>query len=235
MAESRDLHGKIELRRAMATSAFTMITLVAVIGLFSLFSIWSINRAWTAGSAETAELQALSRAALDAQVDFKVQIQEWKNVLLRGDDAALLEKHLAAFHSSGQKARANLAKVFSEGQRLAFADFAAEASRLSDEHEALVARYESLLAEKRGGDGSISPDVARVIDKALRGADRNIEARIGALASNIAEIAEQRRSVLNTRMYDRYVSLRWFILSVIGLSLVITGYVLTGALRATRS
>ena len=36
-------------------------------------------------------------------------------------------------------------------------------------------------------------------------------------------------------MQDRYLTLRWFIISVISFSLVITAYVLTGALRATRT
>ena len=43
MADSLNLNGKIALRRAITTSAFTMIALVVVIGLFSLFSIWLIR------------------------------------------------------------------------------------------------------------------------------------------------------------------------------------------------
>jgi len=234
MADGRDLHGKIELRRAITTSAFTMISLVAVIGLFTLFSIWSINRAWTAGTLETAELQDLSRAALDAQVNFKVQIQEWKNVLLRGDESALLEKHLTSFRAHAQKTEEDLGRVADGATKLGFEAEAERASRLSTEHGILKVRYEAALAEERGVSSTITPDMASLIDKSVRGADRDLEASIGKLSADIAAISDQRRNALITQMQDRYASLRLFILGVIGLSLVVTGYVLTSALRATR-
>lgn len=234
MADGRDLHSKIELRRAITTSAFTMISLVAVIGLFTLFSIWSINRAWTAGTLETAELQDLSRAALDAQVNFKVQIQEWKNVLLRGDESALLEKHLTSFRAHAQKTEEDLGRVAVGATKLGFKAEAERASRLSTEHGILKVRYEAALAEERGVSSTITPDMASLIDKSVRGADRDLEAGIGKLSADIAAISDQRRNALFTQMQDRYASLRLFILGVIGLSLVVTGYVLTSALRATR-
>jgi len=234
MADSRNLHGKIELRRAITTSAFTMIALVTVIGLFTLFSIWSINRAWTLGILETAELQNLSREALDSQVNFKVQIQEWKNVLLRGDESALLEKHLASFRSHAKKTEEDLGRVSAGATKLGFKGEVERAEALSKEHETLTVRYEAALAEERGLSKTITLDMASLIDKSVRGADRDLEAGIGKLSADIAAISDDRRNALLLQMQDRYASLRLFILGVIGLSLVITAYVLAGALRATR-
>lgn len=234
MADNQKIHGKIELRRAIATSAFTMIALVAVIGLFSLFSIWSINRAWTTGTVEAAELQNLSRAALDSQVNFKVQIQEWKNVLLRGDQSSLLEKHLTSFRSSAQKTDEGLVRVSAGAAKLGFKDEAQRALALSNEHGILTTRYEAALAEERGMSKTITPDMASLIDKSVRGVDRVLESGIGKLSADIAAMSDERRNTLLIQMQDRYVKLRLFILCVIGLSLVITAYVLASALRATR-
>lgn len=235
MAYGRNLHDKIELRRAIATLAFTIVALVAVIGVFSLFSIWSINRAWTTGTSETAALQDLSRLAMDSQVNFKVQVQEWKNVLLRGDEGVLLEKHLASFRSRAQSAEQDLVKISTEAAKLHFKKYAEQASILSREHGTLTARYETALTEERGTSITITPDMASLIDKSVRGADRNLEVGISRLSDDIAAIADERRNALFAQMQDRYTSLRWFILGVIGLSLVITAYVLVSALRATRS
>jgi hypothetical protein len=234
MSGSRNLHNKIELRRAIITSAFTMIAMVAVIGIFSLFSIWSINRAWTAGTVETAQLQDLSRAALDSQVNFKVQVQEWKNVLLRGDEGALLEKHLASFRNYAQRTEEKLAGVSASATKLDFGHYAEQAAALSHEHEVLTARYEAALAEERGMSKTITPEMASLIDKSVRRADRALEAGIGTLSAEIATIADERKTALLNQMQDRYAHLRWFILGVIGLSLIITAYVLASALRATR-
>jgi hypothetical protein len=234
MADSRKLHGKIELRRAITSSAFTMIALVVVIGLFTLFSIWSINRAWTAGTMETAELQDLSRVALDSQVNFKVQIQEWKNVLLRGDQSDLLEKHLISFRSQSQKTDEELARVAAGATKLGFNDEAQQAGALGKEHAVLTQRYEAALAEERGTSKTITPDMASLIDKSVRGADRVLEAGISKLSADIVAVSDERRNALLMQMQDRYGSLRLFILGVIGVSLVITAYALSSALRATR-
>lgn len=230
-----DIHRNIALRRAIASSAFTMFMLVAMIGVFSLFSIWSINRAWIDGTRQTTELDSLSRASLDAQVSFKVQVQEWKNILLRGEDPDLLEKYLASFQANGAETQKNISRVAREARGLGFTRQAVEAETLADTHQGLTLRYETALSEARAGAVSLSPVSARQVDMSLRGIDRDLETSIGTLATEIADQATQDRLSLETRMQDRYRTLRWFIVSVISLSLLITAYVLTGALRATRN
>ena len=234
MAVKHDTHKNIELRRVIASSAFTMIMLVAVIGLFSLFSIWSINRAWLAGTAETAELQNLSRDALDAQVSFKVQVQEWKNILLRGDEPALLEKYQASFRQNGIQTEDNLERVSTQAHVLGLTSQSDTARSLRQLHETVTARYEAALAETRNGAAILSPEDAHRLDKSLRGIDRELESSIGVLATDIAALSEQHRAGLAAKMQQRYHTLRWFITGVMLLSLVSTAYVVSGAIRATR-
>jgi methyl-accepting chemotaxis protein len=230
-----DIQKNIAIRRAIGSSAFTMFMLVAMVGLFSLFSIWSINRAWSDGTRQTAQLDSLSRAALDAQVSFKVQVQEWKNILLRGEDPTLLEKYLKSFQANAAETQKNILRVTREARPLGFIGQAVEAEALAGTHQALTLRYETTLAEAQAGNLFLSPTSARQVDLSLRGIDRDLETSIGILADEIVDLASQERRTLETRMQDRYLTLRWFIISVISLSLVITAYVLTGALRATRT
>ena len=230
-----DIQKNIAIRRAIGSSAFTMFMLVAMVGLFSLFSIWSINRAWSDGTRQTAQLDSLSRAALDAQVSFKVQVQEWKNILLRGEDPTLLEKYLKSFQANAMETQANISRVTREARILGFNGQAVEAETLARTHLDLTSRYETALAKARAGSLSLAPESARQVDLSLRGIDRDLETSIGNLADEIVGLADQERLTLETRMQDRYLSLRWFIVSVISFSLVVTAYVLTGAIRATRN
>src|SRR5437660_335315 len=47
--------------------------------------------------AHMADIQDAAVAARAAEVAFKVQVQEWKNILLRGHDQADHDKYLASF------------------------------------------------------------------------------------------------------------------------------------------
>jgi len=230
-----DIQKNMALRRSIASSAFTMFMLVAMIGLFSLFSIWSINRAWIDGTRQSEELDSLSRAALDAQVSFKVQVQEWKNILLRGEDPLLLEKYLQSFEINARETQTNISRVAREASLLGFIGQAVEAETLAGTHQTLTLRYETVLADALAGSLSLAPLSARDVDLSLRGIDRDLETSIGMLADEIVDLANRERRTLETRMQDRYLTLRWFIIGVICLSLAVTAYVLTGAMRATRT
>ncbi len=235
MTSKNSPHQKLELRRAIASSAFTMIALITVVGLFSLFSIWSINRAWLAGTVVTAELKELSRASLDAQVTFKVQVQEWKNILLRGREKERLVKHLSSFRANSDETAAHLERVSTQARGLGLIPEADAALSLRNAHKALSERYEANLANAMNGAEELLPETAYEVDVALRGVDRKLETDIGLLAVGIAQRSEERFSGLASRMQERYRTLRWFIIGVILLSLLITAYVVSGALRATRT
>jgi len=65
----------------------------------SLFDIFSLNRALnTYGTQVQAKVQS-ERAVNAMLLAFKVQVQEWKDTLLRGKDPKRLEKHWGAFEN----------------------------------------------------------------------------------------------------------------------------------------
>ncbi len=70
-------------------------------------------------------------------------------------------------------------------------------------HEALTTRYEAALAEERGMSKTITPEMASLIDKSVRQADRTLEAGIGKLSADIAAIADERQITLLNQMLDR--------------------------------
>jgi methyl-accepting chemotaxis protein len=125
---------------------------------------------------------------------FKTQVQEWKNVLLRGKDRAQYDKYLAAFkreEASVQDLLAGLAEHMSAlGLKASLAHAAREA------HVAAGARY----AEALGSFDHESPNPAPTVDALVKGVDRSVAdaieaviAEIGALRDRVDETAAELR------------------------------------------
>lgn len=111
-----------------------LVLLLGVIGLFAL------SQAYTKSDAALGRLEALHSAqvaAVTAQVGFKTQVQEWKNVLLRGGNAQDYATHVARFEQREADVRAGLGALQGALTRLGL-DGAA-AARLAAEHAALGA------------------------------------------------------------------------------------------------
>jgi uncharacterized membrane protein len=67
-----------------------------------LCALAGLASAWLKLSTEVPPEVAHSRDAERLQREFRGQVQEWKNVLLRGHDDALRQRHLDAFDSEGR-------------------------------------------------------------------------------------------------------------------------------------
>jgi len=104
--------------------------------------------------------------ALSAQVHFKKQVQEWKNVLIRGQDPRLFEKYFSQFADEEKHTRAAVDRLLG---LLSENDEAHEISeRFLHAHIKLGRQYRSAL--ERYDPESANP--ARAVDIEVRGIDR---------------------------------------------------------------
>ena len=221
---------KLSLKLPLVFTASLLLLFAA-----ALFGIGRLNQALDTYQTSVAQSFEHERMASGMLYDFKVQVQEWKNILLRGDDAQLLARHHAAFAKQDAETEALLKSVSTQAKALGFDADAGRADDLIAGHEALTRSYEATLQEMQGTAATLDAGTARAIDVKLRGADRSLEAGIGTLARDIGAASDAKREALLRGMADRYAALHWFIISVILGALAVMGFVLYRLLRATRT
>ena len=167
----------------------------------------------SAGNRQRAILNA-ERSALQAQVHFKVQVQEWKNILLRGKDAALYDKYLEAFNQEFAQVEMHLADVRKSLVKAGL-DMTSEVGAASAQLGTLKAEYLAAIVPYRG-IAEQGGDAAAVVDVAVRGKDRAPTETIGRIAESLrvqadAVLAEQVR-LEDERRHEGYQGVLGFLM-----------------------
>jgi len=145
----------------------------------------------------------------EANLQFKVQVQEWKNVLLRGKQPADLAKYWSQFEERQRDVQNILGEL--AGQKGIEANLKSRIERLREEHRQLGTAYQkgrdAYVAA--GGDPSAG-------DAAVKGVDRATSEQMSAL---VAELREQgtAQSALISASADRTVWLGLLVMLASGL------------------
>lgn len=137
--------------------------IVSLLGA-SFLGIYRLNQSLQVFDVQVAAAHQHERLVTGMLVSFKTQVQEWKNVLLRGGDPQLLERHWASFEKTEQE-------IGAAGRVLTDTLPAGEARRLVEkfllEHRTMGEGYRrGLEAYKASGY------LASVGDKSVSGMDR---------------------------------------------------------------
>jgi methyl-accepting chemotaxis protein len=153
---------------------FKLLVLVALcLGLPLATVLFSLNRVYGANQ----ELERIGREDFQAQelvlratVRFEQQLQEWRNVLLRGNDPAALEKHWGRFLSD----EADVKAAVSEARHAAtYDDLAAKLDDFISAHEDAGQRFRTGLETFKSS--GFDP---RAGDRAVDGIDRSATDRL---------------------------------------------------------
>ena len=174
---------KIGVRLGLLGGFFFIALLVVGVGGWSALND-SNARSGEAMTRSVALTEAIDTAR-SAQVEFKIQVQEWKNTLLRGNEPAAFEKYSKAFSASGETTRKELEKLnrmlLKLELRTALVDEAVKT------HAGLGVSYLAALKQYDPANG----DSAHVVDALVKGMDRAPTKQIDEIVAFIG--AQSRR------------------------------------------
>ncbi len=154
--------GSSNLRRGRLATQLVIVLLgglipaAAVVG-FALIRLGSVDAGYRALISHDV------RDALDArrmQVTFKKQVQEWKDVLLRGADSAQRVKYMSAFHERerdvDEQARRLAARSTDAATRELFGRFTAAHAQMAVRYDSAFGRFDAVRGRSAGeADGMV--------------------------------------------------------------------------------
>ena len=161
--------------------AGVMFLCVFALALTGLFGIWYSHEQSHQSLDKLAALTRLIDSSRQAQVEFKIQVQDWKNLLLRGQDAADFASYSKRFADQDRLVQNALTAV-RESPALP-AELQAEATALVSDHATLLPKYQAAAAAYSSSD----PSTIFSVDRSVRGIDQKLNSRIDALAQSLVE------------------------------------------------
>ena len=146
---------------------------------------WNALNGSNARSAEAMQRSVALTGAVDAarsaQVEFKIQVQEWKNTLLRGKDPAAFDKYSKAFAASGEATRKELQQL-----NVLLAKINLHTELVDQAVAANAALSASYLTALKQYDQA-NADSAQVVDALVKGMDRAPTKQIDDIVAFIGE------------------------------------------------
>lgn len=176
--------------RMSVRAKLSLLVTVAAMGLILLggggtFALWQQRQNADQALTQQASLLRAVVGIENANVFFKLQSQEFKNVLIRGNNKADFDKYLASFDDAGRKLRGEMDKAQAELKSLGLAT--AEIPPLLNELDALNRELHAALAAFDVND----PLSGQKVDKAVPGRFRKPTTEMNALVDKTEKAATQ--------------------------------------------
>ena len=193
-------------------------TLMSITGVLWATGYWLADHQTTQSKNLTNTLLAVAKAAdstRQAQADFKGQVQEWKDILVRGHDPANMAKYREAFDKSDKKVQDDFKSLATQLEALKINT--APVAKAVTEHKVLGEKYRAALDGWKSGD----PLAYRSVDAAVKGMDRPMSAAMGELSASILKESEgiRQREEAASLEFIRWGGLIKTVVLLVGLTL----------------
>ncbi len=152
-----------------------------MLGGLGLYKLSSFNSLVSADLGEIGGDVQIITNLKSAEAGFKTQVQEWKNILIRGNRQEDFDKYVAQFGQEEAKVQALLKTTADTFRADGEPSRAAETEAVMKEHLALGEKYREALKAFDVGDH----EAGRKVDQAVKGMDRATSQGLLALATRI--------------------------------------------------
>jgi methyl-accepting chemotaxis protein len=167
---------KLSIKQRLISLIFVNILSFIGLGISGLSFIFYFE-------SKSQKLEEIVDLTRDTQVNFKKQIQEWKNILLRGETD--LEKHKSLYEDYGKKVDENLSSLKS---RLAsFPDLEAKLFLLLEERKIISEKYSKAISLYDSKNPFVS---LKNLDALVKGKDKKFTADLDSLTKEIKVFAQ---------------------------------------------
>ena len=172
---------RITVQNQLYGMAGVLICILVTLAGLALASQARLGSAFRSALDQEALMLTAEDQARSAQVSFKIQVQEWKDILIRGGEPQALAKHRAGFDSEEKKVQVAL-----ERTRTAMLNLGLDPVRVATAVQTqadLGLKYRAALAQFNPA----RPDGGLLVDKLVRGIDRAPTQAINAIIAQIDE------------------------------------------------
>lgn len=210
---------------ARSPSSIARLVGLLIVGVLFLAAIGLFGVEFTHDEGHAALQQSVASSVLldearTAQVTFKIQVQDWKNLLLRGQNPADYDKYVAQFAEAEAGVDGSLAALGSSP--LLPAPLREEAAAIRAEHTRLGVVYREAMKKY----DRTQPASAFAVDASVRGIDQKLTQRIDAVAQQILAGERTRADTLRQQFDRRYRMLRTLVIAgTLGVLALLAGIV----------
>jgi methyl-accepting chemotaxis protein len=187
--------------RLIATVSF-MNAVGIFIGVLGINGVGELKHEFTDGMRAPRVLLHAVDTARAVQVHFKRQVQEWKDILLRGHDHDSYVKYLDSFGKEEAQVDAELNALRELAGKLEFS--VPDIDRLARAHKEMGVRYRDALKLYDPRD----PLGMRAVDKAVKGMDREPTEAMEAMIARVQQLAQEQLQTADDHASATYKTIR---------------------------
>ena len=193
----------LQIRQKLTLLVTVALATLICVGLFSFYQANKLNDALNQSVAKHAALVEAVDKARSAQVHFKIEVQEWKNILLRGKDAEAFNKYLKGFDDEERRVKERLGEVKLVAAKLGIAERIKVSAALAT-FEKLGPAYRDALKQYDRN----AADPAGTVDKLVKGIDREPTKALDDLANEMQKISREFNTEESSRAAEIFAEVK---------------------------